>query len=336
MSLLETTDLSVTYNTPSGGLQAVREVDIAVEKGETLGIVGESGCGKSTVAKSFLRALDKNGEINEGSILFEGEDISKMSIKELNERIRWKKISYIPQNAMNALDPVFTIGSQMMEVVQTHTDLSQDGARERSEQRLADVGLDEERMNDYAHELSGGQQQRVVIALALLLEPALIIADEITTGLDVVIQDEILELISDIQSDLGSGMVFITHDISAVAEVADQIAVMYGGEIIETGDIRRVFKEASHPYTIGLQNAFPSLESLGESDSLISIPGTPPDLFNPPSGCNFAERCPFSTDKCQHEPPLEKIDGKDHRSRCHYNHKSEEFRRKGRKAETWV
>lgn len=336
MSMLETTDLSVAYNTPSGSLQAVRNVDMSVEEGETLGIVGESGCGKSTVAKSFLRSLDENGEITEGNVIFEGENISDMSIKELNKKIRWKKISYIPQNAMNALDPVFTIGSQMQEVVQTHTDLSQDEARERSEQRLADVGLEKERMNDYAHELSGGQQQRVVIALALLLEPVLIIADEITTGLDVVIQDEILELISDIQSELGSGMIFITHDISAIAEVADQIAVMYGGKIVETGDIRRVFNEVSHPYTIGLQNAFPTLESGKKSNSLISIPGTPPDLLNPPSGCNFVDRCPFSTDKCQEEPPLAKTGGTDHKSRCHYNHKSEEFRKKGQNAETWV
>jgi len=336
MSLLNTTDLSVEYETPSGTLKAVNGIDISIERGQTLGIVGESGCGKSTVAKSLLRALDENGKITNGEISFEGNDISSMSSKELNGKVRWKEISYIPQNAMNALDPVFTVGSQMIEVIQTHTDLSEAEARKRSEDRLADVGLESERMKDYAHELSGGQQQRVVIALALLLEPALIIADEITTGLDVVTQDEVLELIADIQRDLGSGMLFITHDISAIAEVADRLAVMYGGDIVEIGEIENVFEETTHPYTIGLQNAFPSLESSPESNPLISIPGTPPDLFRPPSGCKFIDRCPFSTDKCQEEPPLIEVDEAGHKSKCHYNNKSEEFRKEGKKAEIWT
>jgi oligopeptide/dipeptide ABC transporter ATP-binding protein len=243
-------------------------------------------------------------------------------------------MSYVPQNAMNSLDPVYKIGRQLVQAVRRHTDLSKKEARERAADCLESVGLDSARMNDYPHELSGGQQQRVVIALALLLNPSLIVADEITTGLDVVVQDEILELISDIQKTSGNSMIFISHDISAVAEVADRVAVMYGGRIVELGTTREVFKESSHPYTIGLRNSFPSLKMLSEGTELVSIPGAPPNLVDPPEGCRFAERCPFATEECKHEPALESVSN-GHLSKCHYRDQALEFRERGTRAETW-
>lgn len=334
MTLLETVDLAVEYTTDAGQLRAVDGVGFGLSEGETLGIVGESGSGKSTLAKAVLRLLDTNGRIVDGEIRFKGKDISTYTEKQLRREIRWKEMSYVPQNAMNALDPVYTVGRQMVMAIRRHTDLSKEAARERARARLEDVGLEASRMNDYAHELSGGQQQRVVIALALLLDPSLIVADEITTGLDVVVQDEILELIADIQETSGNAMMFITHDISAVAEVADRVAVMYGGKIVEIGTTREVFKESSHPYTIGLRNSFPSLDMLSKGIELVRIPGAPPNLVDPPSGCRFASRCPFATPECEREPELASVsDG--HLSKCHFRDRASEFREEGTRAETW-
>lgn len=334
MSLLEATNLSVEYSTEDGQLGAVDGVNFALEEGETLGLVGESGSGKSTLAKTILRLLDTNGEITSGEIRLRDHVISEYSKRQLKQDIRWKEISYIPQNAMNALDPVYNVGTQLMEAIHRHTDVSKTQARKRAEERLEDVGLEAARMRDYPHELSGGQQQRVVIALALLLDPSLIIADEITTGLDVIVQDEILELISDIQESSDNSMIFITHDISAVSEVADRVAVMYAGEIIEIGSSHEIFKQSTHPYTIGLRNSFPSLEMLSEGAELVSIPGAPPNLIDPPSGCRFASRCPFATTECEREPDLAHV-GNGHQSKCHYNDRSQQFRDKGMQVETW-
>lgn len=334
MSLLDVSNLQVIYDTEEGGLRAVDGVDFAVEEGETLGVVGESGCGKSTTAKAILRLLDKNGRITDGRIILDDEDLTSLSDQELKTKIRWKKMSYIPQNAMNALDPVYRIGNQIVEVIQTHRDVSDKEAHEQVEALLRSVELDPARAQDYAHELSGGQQQRVVIALALALEPKLIVADEITTGLDVVVQDSILELVSDIHQERGSAMIFISHDISAVAEVADRIAVMYGGKIMEIGDISEVLRESAHPYTIGLRNAFPSIASTSDFQELISIPGSPPNLIDPPTGCRFATRCPFATDECEQDPPLEVVND-DHLVKCHYADKAAQFRETGSQRETW-
>jgi oligopeptide/dipeptide ABC transporter ATP-binding protein len=250
----------------------------------------------------------------------------------MNERIRWKEISWIAQNAMNSLDPVHKVGSTFREVIQTHTNLSKKQARERTAELLSDVNLDPARRRDYPHELSGGQRQRVVIALALALDPTLIIADEPTTGLDVIVQDDILELIKDEQKERGNSMIFISHDVSAVAEIADKSTVMYAGNIVEKGRSVDVFKNSTHPYTVGLLNAFPEVGA--SNKELISIPGGPPGLLNPPTGCRFAERCPFVTDECDFEPPMVDVSG-GHKAKCHYTDKAEQFREDGAKTSTW-
>lgn len=336
MSLLEITNLGVEYDDNGGVVRAVDSIDLTVEAGETLGIVGESGCGKSTVTKSLIRILDENGSIADGQIRFKGSDLAEYSIDELNRDIRWKEISYIPQNAMASLDPVYRIGAQIVEVIRAHTDTTKQEARERAQTLLNDVGLDTERLYDYPHELSGGQRQRAVIALALALEPSLILADEPTTGLDVVIQDEILNLLADIQEDINCAIILVTHDMSVVAEVADNVAVMYGGRLMEFGTTSAVFKNSSHPYTIGLKNAFPSLEQGSDKSRLVSIPGSPPDLRNPPTGCRFRSRCPFATDECKRlEPPTIDV-GDGQRAKCHYTDQASRFRSQGSSPELWM
>ena len=336
MVLLELEGLEVGYSEGNETITAVDGIDLSVDANETLGIVGESGCGKSTVIKSIIGILDDNGRILDGTITFKGDDIAGYSPEELNERVRWQEISYVPQNAMAALDPVYRLGAQIVEVIREHTDQSKGQARDRAEELLAQVGLDADRMYDYPHELSGGQRQRGVIALALALEPSLILADEPTTGLDVVIQDEILGLLDRIQRDLDCGVVLVTHDMSVVAEVADKTAVMYGGRVMEVGTTSDVFTHSAHPYTIGLKNAFPKLSRDGDRSRLISIPGAPPDLRDPPTGCRFTARCPFATEECgAEEPPTEEL-GDSQRAKCHYTERSGEFRRRGESAALWL
>lgn len=331
MTLMDIQNLTIEYETEQGALRAVDDVSLSIEEGETLGLVGESGCGKTTVAKSLLGILDDNGQIVDGEIEFKGRDLATYSEDEFRA-IRWKEISWIAQNAMNALNPVYKTGAQIVEVIRYHTDDTKEEARERTKELLHDVGLDPNTFSDYPHELSGGQRQRVVIALALALNPSFIIADEPTTGLDVVVQDEILRLISSIQAEFGNSMIFITHDMSAVAEIADRVAVMYGGRLVEVGDVSDVFKEMSHPYTMGLRNAFPSITEQAE---LVSIPGQPPDLHSPPTGCVFANRCPFATETCKKEPQLETI-GARHKSKCHYNEYAERMREESKDPKTWT
>lgn len=332
MSLLELRDVSTEYATDEGPLRAVESVDLELEAGEILGIVGESGCGKTTLMKTILNLLPGNGRVVGGEIEFDGRDLTQLSKSEWRS-VRWAEISYIIQNAMNALDPVYTIGAQFSEIIRAHTDDSKAEARTRAGDMLEKVGIGRERLNDYPHELSGGQRQRVVVALALALEPPLIVADEPTTGLDVVTQEEILTLIQDMQSELGSAMIIITHDISVVAEVADRTGVMYGGQLVEVGDTVDVFNNSAHPYTMGLTNAFPSLAD--NPERLVSIPGTPPDLVAPPEGCRFAERCPFETEECAREPPVERV-GDRHTARCHYTDRAETFREESSREKTWT
>jgi oligopeptide/dipeptide ABC transporter ATP-binding protein len=294
-------------------------------------LVGESGCGKSTIAKAILRILPPNGEVREGKILFQGQDLIPLTTAELN-RFRWKEISMIPQSAMHSLDPVYRIEDQIMEAIQAHGNMTREAAMAKIEELFDLVGLDKVRLKDYPHQFSGGMRQRAMIAMSLVLDPTLVLADEPTTGLDVIVQDQILSRIRAIHEKLRKVMLLITHNMAVVAENCNKIAVMYAGKIMEYGG-EAVFVNPFHPYTLGLMNAFPSV--IDTHTELISIPGSPPDLLNPPDGCRFHERCPFVTDHCREEEPQLQavVDG--HLSACHYPEQVDRFRDLAGKSETW-
>ncbi|MHA6253128.1 ABC transporter ATP-binding protein [Oceanobacillus sp. CAU 1775] len=332
MALVEVRNLDIDYHTQNGPLKAVSDISFTLEEGERLGLVGESGCGKTTLAKSLMRLLPENGVVSKGEILFKGQDIVKMEDEEIR-KLRWSQISMIAQSAMNALNPVYRVGSQIVEAIQAHADMSDQEAMNRAAELFNLVGLERKRLRDYPHQMSGGMKQRSIIAMALALNPSLIIADEPTTALDVVVQDRILNQIIEIQKEINSSMVFITHDISVVSETCNTIIVMYGGKIMEKASTHDFFNKPHHPYTLGLQNAFPSIMDIGED--LISIPGAPPDLLNPPNGCRFHERCPFATDLCKEQAPKLNEVGEEHLVACHYTEKVEEFRELTKKRETW-
>lgn len=298
--LLDISNLSVEYDTQEGPIRAVNDVSFSVGENEKVGLVGESGCGKSTIAKSILRLLPSNGSVIDGSIKLEGTDLVEADQKTLQD-IRWETMSTISQTAMNALDPVYTVGEQIREAIQLHRDATKAECRERSKELLEMVGLDTDRVDSYPHQLSGGMRQRAMIAMSLALEPDLIIADEPTTALDVITQDHILEEINELSVEAESSLIIITHDISVVAETCDKVGVMYGGELVEFGPTEKVFREPEHPYTLGLMNAFPSIE--GEASELITMPGEPPDLRERPDGCIFYDRCPYREDRCRQEVP---------------------------------
>lgn len=330
MTVLEVNDLHVVYEA-NPDVHAVRGVSFTVEEGENVGLVGESGCGKTTIAKAIMGALPSNGQVTQGEILFDGRDITDLSPAELKE-LRWEEMSMVSQSAMNSLDPVYTVGTQIREAMQAHRDVSKNEAREKARDLLDLVGIEPNRVDSYPHQLSGGMRQRAIIAMALALEPKLIIADEPTTALDVIIQEQVLYRIRELQQQFRSSMLMITHDISVVAETCDKVIVMYGGEMMEAGSTKQIFQDAHHPYTLGLQNAFPSVD--GEKKDLISIPGSPPDLANPPSGCPFQSRCPFATEECaQPLPEVEPESG--HRIRCHEPVPFDQMKSDSDKRELW-
>ncbi|MBZ0331090.1 ABC transporter ATP-binding protein [Halomonas sp. ANAO-440] len=331
--LLTVSDLAIHYRTGAGPVQAVDGIDFDLRPGEALGLVGESGCGKTTAAKAMLRLLPPNGEVPRGRIDFDGRNLVELD-PEAMRKVRWKEIAWISQAAMNALDPVYTVGDQILEAMNAHVKIKRDEAWAHAEDLFRAVGIDPARLSAYPHEMSGGMKQRAVIAMALALDPKLIIADEPTTALDVVTQAQILARLSKLRRERGMGLLFITHDISVVVQTCDRVAVMYGGQIMETGPVREVFGTPFHPYTMGLTNAFPTLE--GAQRELISIPGSPPDLLNPPPGCRFAERCPFATERCTSETPGLVSVGEDRRSACHYPEQVEAFREKAARNDTWA
>lgn len=299
--LLKVEGLKAFYRAGSSRVKAVDDVSIAVKKSEILGIAGESGCGKSTFALAVLRLLKPPGYIEDGEILLNGVDILKLSDKEL-KKVRWSRMSYIPQSSMNALNPVMRTEEQINDAILTRgRKMPKAELRKRVGELLADVGLAPEVARMYPHELSGGMRQRVIIAMAIALNPELVVADEPTTALDVVVQRGILQMLSEIRWKFGSSIVVITHDMAAQAEIVDRLAIMYAGKIVEAGGVKEVFDEPLHPYTHALISSVPSIKVKKE---LLGLSGLPPDLRNPPSGCYFHPRCPKSIrNRCEIEEP---------------------------------
>jgi len=291
----------------------VDDVSFALEKGEALGLAGESGCGKTTSALSIIRLLPKNGRIVGGRILYEGKDLATLKESELR-RIRWKHISIVFQGAMNALNPVKRIGWQIAEAITLHDHVPMNEAEGRVDELLELVGINPARKDDYPHEFSGGMRQRVMIAMALACNPRIVIADEPVTALDVMIQAQILELLQRLRRELNLSMILISHDLSVIAETCEKVAIMYGGKLAEYGPTEDVFADPQHPYTQGLIRSFPDI--YGPRDLPPWIPGQPPDLLQPPSGCRFHPRCPFALPECtQTEPDLFPV-GREHVAAC--------------------
>jgi peptide/nickel transport system ATP-binding protein len=284
-TLLELRNLSVAY----GDVRAVDGVDLTISAGEILGLAGESGCGKSTIANAIMQILRPPAHIAGGSVLFRGEEISARSTEELR-RYRWQNVSMVFQSAMNALNPVMRVGAQFVDMMQAHESISKRDALKRAGELFDLVGIDPRRTRAYPHQLSGGMRQRVVIAMALALEPELVIMDEPTTALDVVVQREILQQLQDLQRELGFAILFITHDLSLLFEFAHRVAIMYAGEIVEEAPAAHLREHARHPYTLGLMHSFPPLT--GPMVRMTGIPGAPPNLASPPAGCRFNPRCP--------------------------------------------
>jgi dipeptide transport system ATP-binding protein len=314
--VLEVKDLHVSFATFGGQVKSVRGVTFDLHKGETIAIVGESGCGKSVTAKSIMGLIpNPPGKITDGKILFKGKDLAKLSDKELR-KIRGADISMIFQDPMTALNPTLTIGEQIMEGIIQHQKLSKSEARKKALEMLDLVGIPspESRLKQYPHQFSGGMRQRIVIALALVCEPEVLIADEPTTALDVTIQAQILDLFRDIQKKTGVSIILITHDLGVVAQVADRIAVMYAGKVVETGTRRDIFYDPQHPYTKGLLNSVPRLDI--EGAELVPIAGSPPDLFAPPPGCPFVARCQFAMEVCEKVYPLKTKRSSEHHVDC--------------------
>lgn len=305
--LLEVKNLCVNFGTYGGEVKAVRGVTFDLHKGETLAIVGESGSGKSVACKTIMRILSSNGYIKDGQILFDGKDLTKISEKDM-EKVRGKDIAMIFQDPMTSLNPTMTIGKQIMEPIIKHQGFSKEDARKRAIELIELVGISdaEKRFKQYPHQFSGGMRQRIVIAISLACNPKVLIADEPTTALDVTIQAQILELIKDLQEKTGVAVIFITHDLGVVANMADRVAVMYAGKIIEYGTSDDIFYDPKHPYTWGLLGSMPTLD-IGDND-LYNMPGTPPDLMDPPKGDAFALRSAYAM-KIDHlaEPPMFKV-----------------------------
>jgi peptide/nickel transport system ATP-binding protein len=332
MALLEVSNLQVRYSTKQGPLHAVDGVSLRVEEGQNVGLIGESGCGKSTVVKGILRLLPHTAE-TEGAVSFQGRDLLTLGREEL-DKIRWTEIALVPQSAMNALNPVIRIGDQIAEAIQAHEPTTRMTSRDRVAEVFELVGLDRKRLNQYPHQFSGGMKQRAVIAMALALNPRLIIADEPTTGLDVLVQDQILNEIEEIHRRLNVSVLFVTHDIGIVAESCQRIAVMYAGKIAEYADAGPLFQRPYHPYTLGLMKAYPSVR--GSRRELVSIPGTPPDLVVRLSGCGFAPRCPFAREICHQEEPQLMETEPGNWAACHRVGDIDHLRKEAGKAVTWT
>ncbi len=302
------------YTTRAGDVKAVDDVSFTLTEGDSLGLVGESGCGKTSIALTLLRLLPDNAKIIEGHIWMDETDLLALSEEEMR-KFRWKRISMVFQAAMNSLNPVYRVGDQIIEALELHIGvMTNEQARGRVAELFDLVGLDPTLMDRYPHEFSGGMRQRAVIAMALSCNPDLIIADEPTTALDVIVQDRVLRKLEEVQAKLGMSMIYISHDIAVIAEVSNRIGVMYAGQMAEMSDAVRIFEEPLHPYTYALMSSFPSIK--GKRRNLEPLPGEPPNLISPPTGCRFHPRCGRATDVCSQEYPEFKDYGNNHWAAC--------------------
>jgi oligopeptide transport system ATP-binding protein len=320
-NILQVKDLEISFNTYGGEVQAVRSVSFDLRRGETLAIVGESGSGKSVTAKSIMRLLpEANSIIKGGEAVFEGQNLLSLSEKQM-QGIRGSKIAMVFQDPMTSLDPTMRVGRQITESLKKHLGMSGSRANERAVELLEMVGIPnaEDRVRQYPHQFSGGMRQRVVIAIALACDPQILIADEPTTALDVTIQAQILELLRDLQERIGTSVILITHDLGVVAQTAHRVAVMYAGKVVETGTVREIFYNPQMPYTWGLLSSIPLLTA-DRSQDLIPIPGSPPDMLDPPTGCPFTPRCPYAMQICAEEMPDYTTFSPEHRAACWLHH----------------
>lgn len=302
MAMLETHDLELYFRTSRGPVKAVDGVSLKLEQGQTLALVGESGCGKSSTASAILRILPRNVHKYTGEVMFGGKNVMEYSNEEFRKEVRWKGISLVFQGAMNALNPVMRVGRQIYEPLQIHLDVDKEDALERAKESVTSVGLPEYIVKRFPHELSGGMKQRVVIAMALIMRPKIVILDEPTSALDVMTQANIINLLKRLKREMGLSYIFITHDLALASELADLVGIMYAGKLVEIGTSEEVYNDAKHPYTRLLLESVPLLRGTRRPHS---IPGTPPDLINPPTGCRFRPRCPYAFEKCTETPPLE-------------------------------
>ncbi len=315
-NVLDVKDLTMHYTTRKGPVYAVENVNFSVGQGESIGLVGESGCGKTSIALSLLRLLPDNADIKHGEIRLNGTDLVSLSDSGVRD-FRWRDISMVFQAAMNALNPVYTVEEQIIEAMAHHLpDMTDQEMDDKVDYLFELVGLDPEFKDQYPHQYSGGMRQRAVIAMALSCDPDIIIADEPTTALDVIVQDALLKRIRTIQEDLNMAMIYISHDVAVIAEVSDRVGVMYAGNMAEMASTETIFHYPIHPYTMGLMSAFPSV--VGEKTELITLPGEPPDLLNPPPGCRFHPRCPYATEICKKETPEFKAHAEGHFAACWY------------------
>jgi oligopeptide/dipeptide ABC transporter ATP-binding protein len=319
-NILEVNDLKVAFKTPKGYVQAINSVSFSLEKGEILGVVGESGCGKSVTATSILGLFNRRKSKVEGEIQFKNRNLLSLSEKQFR-KIRGNVISMVHQNPMTALDPLYTIGSQLVETIMLHQKVTKQEARQLALNLLIKVGIPsaEEKINAYPHQLSGGMKQRAMIAIALACKPDILIADEPTTALDVTIQAQILDLLLDLQKEYGMSIIFITHDLGVVAEFCTKVMVMYLGQVVESADVKTIFTSPQHPYTQGLMKSIPSIDGI-RKEKLFTIEGTVPPLSDIPKGCRFSNRCPYVKDVCHQDMPgLTDIGESSHSVRCWFH-----------------
>ncbi len=334
-NILDVKNLKTHYSSEEGIVKAVDGVTFSIGKNQVFGLAGESGCGKSTLIRTIMRLVPKSARVTADILQFNGEDLLSISDQEFRNKILWQGISLVPQSAMNALNPVYRVGDQCMEAVMTHTDFTKTKAAEIVGNLFDAVGLQKGLMKAYPHEFSGGMRQRAMIAMSLVLGPELVVMDEPTTGLDVLVQERILRNLKEIRgkTKTSASILLITHDISVIAGMSDRIGIMYAGKLMETADSMELFNEPYHPYTLGLKNAFPSIKALDRE--LISIPGSPPNLTKTIKGCLFYERCPFSIDLCREKKPEEIEVQPNHFVQCHRTENVEEFRKLAGEKETW-